>query len=57
MHYTDREQYGRLIDRNGDNQPDVVETISAPWGINGNYHEYAFGTTPDPQGMSMLPSA
>ena len=50
LHYTDREQYGRLIDRNGDNQPDVVETISAPWGINGNYHEYAFGTTPDPQG-------
>jgi len=50
LHYTDREQYGRLIDRNRDNQPDVVETISAPWGINGNYHEYAFGTTPDPQG-------
>lgn len=50
LHYTDREQYGRLIDRNGDDHPDVVETISAPWGINGNYHEYAFGTTPDPQG-------
>ena len=39
LYYTDREQYGRLIDHNGDNQPDVVETISAPWGINGNYHE------------------
>ena len=21
LHYTDREQYGRLIDRNGDSQP------------------------------------
>ena len=50
LYYTDREQFGRLVDRNGDDRPDWVETISAPWGLTGNYHEYAFGTTPDPQG-------
>jgi hypothetical protein len=32
LYYTDREQVGRMVDRNGDDRPDWVETISAPWG-------------------------
>ncbi len=47
---SDREQFCKLTDKNGDDRADVVETIADDWGINGNYHEYAFGSTPDKDG-------
>jgi len=57
MHYQDgsflltqRPEYSRISDRDGDGAADFFETISSGWGINGNYHEYAFGTPPDKNG-------
>ncbi len=47
---SDREQFCKLTDKNGDDRADVVETITDDWGLNGNYHEYAFGSTPDKDG-------
>jgi len=50
LYFTDRDQFGKLIDRDGDGRTDVVETICDDWGINGDYHEYAFGSEPDAEG-------
>ncbi len=50
IHYTDRAGHGRMKDTNGDDRMDVLEVINNEWGINSDYHEYAFGTTPDKNG-------
>lgn len=47
---TQRPEVTRLKDTDGDGRADEFETISAAWGINGNYHEYAFGSEPDKDG-------
>lgn len=47
---TQRGELSRLKDTNGDDQADVFETVSDGWGINGDYHEYAFGSKFDPDG-------
>ncbi|WP_411826287.1 hypothetical protein [Luteolibacter sp. AS25] len=47
---TQRPEFSRLKDTNGDGAADVFETINSEWGINGNYHEYAFGSAPDKNG-------
>ena len=39
-----------MKDRDGDGRADVFETVADDWGINGNYHEYAFGTRHDKNG-------
>ena len=33
----------RVSDRDGDGHADTFETLTAAWGLSGNYHEYAFG--------------
>lgn len=44
---TQRPEVTRLQDTDGDGRADVFETVSSGWGINGDYHEYAFGSPPD----------
>jgi hypothetical protein len=45
-----RGELTRLIDEDGDNAADLYETVSAAWGVSGNYHEFAFGPKFDGQG-------
>ena len=47
---TQRPEFSRIRDTDGDGEADAFETISSGWGINGDYHEYAFGSRPDPNG-------
>lgn len=50
LYLTQRPEFSRLQDTDGDGLADVFETINSDWGINGDYHEYAFGTSPDKNG-------
>lgn len=50
FHFTQRPDVSRMRDSNGDGRADEFRTIAAPWGIKGDYHEYAFGTDPDKNG-------
>ena len=47
---TQRPEVSRIKDTDGDGLADSFETICSDWGVNGNYHEYAFGSTPDKEG-------
>ena len=51
---TQRPEVTRLQDTDNDGLADVFETINSDWGINGDYHEYAFGSTPDKEGNIWL---
>ena len=50
MWATQRPEVTRMKDSDGDGRADIFETVSSGWGINGDYHEYAFGTRPDKDG-------
>ncbi len=50
LYATQRCEVTRLRDTNGDGRADVFETVGDPWGINGDYHEYAFGSKFDKDG-------
>jgi len=47
LYATQRGEVSRMKDTNGDGRADVFETVSDQWGINGDYHEYAFGSKVD----------
>ncbi|MBG7608753.1 MAG: hypothetical protein IZT59_12105 [Verrucomicrobia bacterium] len=47
---TQRPEFSRIQDTDGNGEADVFETINSGWGISGDYHEYAFGSRPDPNG-------
>ncbi|MEM7387314.1 MAG: hypothetical protein AAF514_20440 [Verrucomicrobiota bacterium] len=47
---TQRPELTRIRDRDGDGRADSFQTICDHWGINGDYHEYAFGSPPDRDG-------
>lgn len=47
---TQRCELSKLTDLDGDRRADDFETVSAEWGVNGDYHEYAFGSKPDRNG-------
>jgi hypothetical protein len=47
---TQRPEVSRLTDSNKDGVAETFETVSAGWGIRGDYHEYAFGSEPDANG-------
>ncbi len=47
---TQRPEFSRIQDKNGDGEADIFETINSDWGIKGDYHEYAFGSMPDKNG-------
>ena len=50
LYATQRGEETRMKDTDGDGRADVFETIGDPWGINGDYHEYAFGSKFDKEG-------
>lgn len=50
LYVTQRPEVSRLKDTNGDGRADVFETVADPWGITGDYHEYAFGSRFDKDG-------
>lgn len=50
LYVTQRCDVSRLKDETGDGAADVFETVSDGWGINGDYHEYAFGSKFDRDG-------
>ncbi|MCM8529797.1 MAG: hypothetical protein NE330_01435 [Lentisphaeraceae bacterium] len=47
---TQRPEVTKMKDTDGDGRADIFECVSDDWGVNGNYHEYAFGTKHDKDG-------
>lgn len=47
---TQRPEVSKIRDADNDGLADTFETICSDWGIKGDYHEYAFGSTPDKNG-------
>ena len=50
LYVTQRPEVSRLRDTSGDGVADDYETVSAGWGVSGDYHEYAFGSKFDREG-------
>ncbi|MFT4548405.1 MAG: glucose/arabinose dehydrogenase [Verrucomicrobiales bacterium] len=50
LYATQRPEITRLEDIDNDRRADVFHTLSSDWGINGDYHEYIFGSRPDKEG-------
>jgi hypothetical protein len=50
LYATQRCEVSRLKDEDNDGRADRVETVSDGWEINGDYHEYAFGSKFDKDG-------
>ncbi len=50
LYVAQRGELTRLIDEDGDDVADLYECASEPWGLSGNYHEFAFGPEPDGRG-------
>lgn len=50
LYVTQRPDVTRIKDTNGDGKADVFEVVTDGWEVNGDYHEYAFGTRFDRNG-------
>src|SRR5690606_31425531 len=50
LYATQRGEVTRMKDEDNDGRADLFETVSDGWEINGDYHEYAFGSKPDKEG-------
>jgi glucose/arabinose dehydrogenase len=50
LYVTQRGELSRIKDSDGDGKADLFETVSDAWEINGDYHEYAFGSKFDRDG-------
>lgn len=50
LYLMQRSELTKLTDTDGDGLADSFENVNDDWSINGNYHEYAFGSTPDAEG-------
>ena len=50
LYATQRCEVTRLRDTDNDGQADDFETFNDSWSINGDYHEYAFGSPFDKDG-------
>lgn len=50
LYVTQRPDVSRIKDTNGDGKADVFEVVTDGWEINGDYHEYAFGSRFDKDG-------
>jgi hypothetical protein len=50
IYCTQRGEVTRMRDTNSDGRADLFETVSDGWGIDGDYHEYAFGSKFDREG-------
>ncbi len=44
---TQRCELSKLIDLNGDEIIDEIQTVTQDWGMSGNYHEFSFGLPVD----------
>jgi hypothetical protein len=54
LYVTQRCELSRIKDSNGDGKADIFETVNDDWAINGDYHEYAFGSKFDRDGAIWL---
>jgi glucose/arabinose dehydrogenase len=50
LYVTHRPEVSRIKDRRGAGKADLFETVTDGWEINGDYHEYAFGSRFDKNG-------
>jgi glucose/arabinose dehydrogenase len=50
LYVTQRPDVSRLKDTDGDGKADLFEVVTDGWEINGDYHEYAFGSRFDKDG-------
>ena len=50
LYAVQRGEVTRLKDTDGDGKADLFETVSDGWEIDGDYHEYAFGSKFDREG-------
>jgi glucose/arabinose dehydrogenase len=50
LYATQRPEVTRMKDTNDDGRADLFETVADPWGLSGDYHEYAFGSKFDKDG-------
>ena len=50
LYVTQRPDVSRVRDANGDGKADVFEVVADGWEVNGDYHEYAFGSRFDKAG-------
>jgi glucose/arabinose dehydrogenase len=50
LYITQRTDVSRLKDTDGDGEADLFEVVNDGWEINGDYHEYAFGSKFDKDG-------
>jgi len=50
LYVTQRCDLSRIKDTDGDGKADLFEVVSDGWEINGDYHEYAFGSRFDKNG-------
>jgi glucose/arabinose dehydrogenase len=50
LYLTQRPEVTRIKDADNDGLADTFETVNSDWSIKGDYHEYAFGSTPDKNG-------
>lgn len=50
LYVTQRPDVTRIKDTNNDGKADVFEVYSEGWEVNGDYHEYAFGSRFDKKG-------
>jgi glucose/arabinose dehydrogenase len=50
LYVTHRPDVSRIKDTDGDGKADVFEVVTDGWEINGDYHEYAFGSRFDRDG-------
>ncbi len=45
-----RGEISKLVDLDGDNVIDEIQTVTQEWGMSGNYHEFGFGLPVDADG-------
>jgi len=50
LYVTQRPDITRVKDTNGDGKADLFEVYAEGWDVNGDYHEYAFGSRFDSKG-------
>ena len=50
LYCVQRGELTRMKDQDGDGRADLFETVSDGWEIDGDYHEYAFGSRFDKKG-------
>ncbi len=50
LYATIRYEIVRMKDEDGDGRADLFETVNDGWGVSGDYHEYAIGSTFDKRG-------